>query len=46
MYGWKLRLMWHFRNDHRDFDVNPFKKKSNFNPTGDAVIEMYLSCYL
>ena len=38
--------MWHFRNDHRDFDVNPFKKKSNFNPTGDAVIEMYLSCYL
>ena len=35
--------MWHFRNDHREFDVNPFKKKSKFNPKGDAPIEMYLS---
>ena len=43
MYGRKLRLMWHFRNDHREFDVNPFKKKSKFNPKGDAAIEMYLS---
>ena len=24
VYGRKLRLMWHFRNDHREFDVNPF----------------------
>ena len=46
MYGWKLSLMWHFRNDYRDFDVNPLKKKSNFNPRGHAVREMYLSCYL
>ena len=43
VYGRKLRLMWHFRNDHREFDVNPFKKKSKFNPKGDASIEMYLS---
>ena len=43
VYGRKLRLMWHFRNDHREFDVNPFKKKSKFNPKGDAAIEMYLS---
>ena len=35
--------MWHFRNDHREFDVNPFKKKSKFNPKWDAAIEMYLS---
>ena len=43
VYGRKLRLMWHFRNDHQEFDVNPFKKKSKFNPKGDAAIEMYLS---
>ena len=43
VFGRKLRLMWHFRNDHREFDVNPFKKKSKFNPKGDAAIEMYLS---
>ena len=43
MYGRKFRLMWHFRNDHREFDVNPFQKKSKFNPKGEAAIEMYLS---
>ena len=43
VYGRKLRLMRHFRNDHREFDLNPFKKKSKFNPNGDAAIEMYLS---
>ena len=43
VYDRKLRLMWHFRNDHREFDVNPFKKKSKFNLKGDAAIEMYLS---
>ena len=43
MYGRTLRLMRHFRNYHREFDVNPFKKKSKFNPKGDAAIEMYLS---
>ena len=36
-------LMWYFRNDHREFDINPFKKKSKFNPKGDATIEIYLS---
>ena len=35
--------MWHFRNDHREFNVNPFKKKSTYNPKGDTAIEMYLS---
>ena len=40
VYGRKLRLMWYFRNDHREFDVNPFKKKFKFNPKGDAAIEM------
>ena len=43
VYGRKLRLMWHFRNDHREFDVNPFKKKSKFNRKRDAALEMYLS---
>ena len=43
MYGRKLRSMWHFRNDHREFDVNPFKKKCKFSPKGDAAIKMYLS---
>ena len=42
-YGRKLRLMGHFGNDHREFHINPFKKKSKFNPKGDAAIEMYLS---
>ena len=42
-YVGKLRLMWHFRNDRREFDVNPFKKKSKFNPKGCAAIEMYLT---
>ena len=42
-YVGKLRLMWHFRKDHRECDVNPFKKKSKFNPKGHAAIEMYLS---
>ena len=32
VYGRKLKLIWHFRNDHRNFDVNLFKKKSKFNP--------------
>ena len=39
----KLRLMWDFRNEHREFDANPFRKKSKCNPKGDAAIEMYLS---
>ena len=43
VYGSKLRLMWHFRNDHRQFDVNRFKKKSKFNPKKDPAIKMYMS---
>ena len=43
VYGGKLRLMWHFCNNHREFDVNPFTKKSKFNPKRDAIIEMYLT---
>ena len=34
--------MQHFHNDHLEFDVNPFKKKSRFNPKVDAAIEMYM----
>ena len=43
MYGRKFRLMWYFRNDHQELDVNRFKKKSKFNPKSDAAIEMYLN---
>ena len=39
----KQKLIWHFRNDHRKFDVNLFKKKSKFNPKQDAAIEIFLS---
>ena len=43
-YGRKLRLMWHFRNDGREFNYDPFKKKSKFDPKRkDAAIELYLS---
>ena len=35
--------MWDFRNEHSEFDANPFRKKSKCNPKGDAAIEMYLS---
>ena len=42
-YGRKLRLIWYFGNDHREFDVNLFKEKFKFNPKGDVVIEMCLS---
>ena len=41
----KLSLMWHFRNDEREFSYDPFKKKSKFDPKRkDATIELYLSC--
>ena len=43
-YGRKLRLMWHFRNDEREFSYDLFKKKSKFDPKRkDAAIELYLS---
>ena len=35
--------MWHFHNDHKEFDLNPIKKKSKFNSKGEAVIEMHFS---
>ena len=43
-YGRMLRLIWHFRNDEKEFDRNKFKPKSTFNPRNkDAAIEIYLS---
>ena len=32
IYGRKLRLMWHYRNEEQEITINPFKKKSKFNP--------------
>ena len=44
IFGRKLRLKWHYRNDNRIFDPKTFKPKSKFNPPkGDAAIELYLS---
>ena len=43
VYSRNLRVMQNFRNDRRELDLNPFKKKSKFNPKMYAVIEMYLS---
>ena len=45
VFGRKLRLMWHFRNDERTFDCNKkFRPKSTFNPKNkDVIIETYLS---
>ena len=43
VYGRKLRLMWHFRNDERSFIAD--RPKSSFNPRNkDVIIETYLSC--
>ena len=44
VYDRKQKLMWHFSNDHRKFDVSLFERKCKFNPKQDATIEMYLSC--
>ena len=42
-FGWKLSLKWFFRNNERQFSINPFKQKSKFNPRKtDAAIEFYL----
>ena len=42
-FGWKLSLKWFFRNNERQFSINPFKQKSKFNPRNtDAAIEFYL----
>ena len=43
-FGRRLRLAWYFRNEENEFESNPFRKKSKFNPKGkDAAIELYLS---
>ena len=43
-YGGKLRLMGHYRNEEREITIDPFKKKSKFNPKRkDTTIEIYLS---
>ena len=37
-----LRLKWHYRNDERTFDPNPFRTKSKFNPSKtDAAISLH-----
>ena len=44
-FGRRLRLKWHFRNSESTTAINPFRRKSTFNPKGaDTAIEMYLSC--
>ena len=45
VFGRKLRLMWHFRNDERIFDCNKkFMPKSTFNRKNkDIIIGTYLS---
>ena len=45
VFGTKLRLMWHFRNNERIFDCNTkLRPKSTFNPKNkDVIIETYLS---
>ena len=46
-YGRKLKFMWHYRNEEREFTINPFKKRSKFNPKRkDAAIEIYLTLSL
>ena len=42
-YGRRLRLKWFFRDVDEEFSVNPFKKKSKFNPKDDLAFEFYLS---
>ena len=43
-FGRKLRLKWFFHNDERQFNINPFKQKSKFNPgKNDAASEFSFS---
>ena len=38
--------MWHYRNEEREITINPFKKKSKFNPKRkDTAIEIYLRLF-
>ena len=42
-FGRRLRVRCFFRNDERQFNINPFKQKSKFNPgKNDIAIEFYL----
>ena len=42
-YGWKRRLMWHYRNEEEEI-INPIRKKWKFNSKQkDATIEIYLN---
>ena len=44
IFGRASRLKWHYRNDERIFDPNPFRPKSKFNLSKThAAIELYLS---
>ena len=44
IFGRRLRLLWHFRNEESNSNYNRFRPKSKFNPKGkDAAIEIYLS---
>ena len=45
VFGRKLRLIWHFRNDERSFECyTKFRPKSTFNPkNNDVIIETYQS---
>ena len=42
VYGRKLRLMWHFRNDERGFSYDPFKKKPKFDPKRKDALSNYI----
>ena len=43
-FGRTLRLKWHYRNDERTFDPNPFRPISKFNCSKtDVAIELSLS---
>ena len=44
VFGRKLRLKWHFRNQDNFSPIDPFVEKSRFNPKSDSMIEVYLSC--
>ena len=44
VFGRKLRLKWHFREQENHSPIDPFVEKSKFNPKGDAMIEVYMSC--
>ena len=44
VFGRKLRLKWHFRNQDNFSPTDPFVEKSKFNPKSDSMIEVYLSC--